>query len=239
MSDKELFFFIVTARNGSKRLSKKNILPLAGKPLIAWTIETALNSKYINEVIVSTDDNEIAEISKKSGAKVPFIRPAHLATDTANSFDVVKHALDFYKKELHTEFEFLILLQPTSPLRTSSDIDNSIEILKTKKADAVVSVCKTEHSLLECNTLPADLSLNNFLTDKIKNKRLQDLPVYYRINGAIYICSVHRFLDEKTFFLSDNIYAYIMESEYSVDIDSQLDFDLANLILQRKNERNH
>ena len=118
---------------------------MAGKPLIAWTIETALGSKYIDRVIVSTDDQEIADISKKFGAEVPFIRPHQFALDSSTSIDVVIHLLD-HLKDLDEQYENVILLQPTSPLRTVQNIDESIDLLMKKKIDAVISVCKTEHS---------------------------------------------------------------------------------------------
>lgn len=227
-------FTLITARGGSKRLPQKNILNLAGKPLIAWTIQAALKARQIQEVIVSTDSEKIASISKKFKAKVPFIRPAELSSDKATSYDVVKHALDFYKKNFKKEFEFLLLLQPTSPLRTTADIEKAIRLLKTKNADAVVSVCETDHSPQNCNVLPPDNSLKNFLKKEMKSSRSQDLPKFYRINGAIYLCRVEKFLFEKTFFLSKNIFAFIMEKENSIDIDTRLDFDLAETILNRK-----
>jgi len=129
---------LIPARGGSKGLPRKNIKPLLGKPLIAWTIEQSLASKYLDKVVVSTEDKEIAEISKKYGAEVPFIRPKELAKDDTPSIDVVLHAIDFLeKKEL---FNIIVLLQPTSPLRTISDIDNSIEFLFSKNAQAIISV---------------------------------------------------------------------------------------------------
>ena len=221
---------VIPARSGSKRLPNKNILDLNGKPLIAWSIKAGLNSKYVDEVIVSTDDKKIAQIAKKHGAKVPFIRPKELATDTATSFDVVKHALNC----CGDGFDIVVLLQPTSPLRTNKDIDDALELLINKKAHAVISVCETEHSPLFCNTLDDGLSMNGFLNDKLKNKRTQDLPKYYRINGAIYAVYIEDLLKDKTFFLSDKIYAYIMPQQRSVDIDIKLDLLVAEAILNDK-----
>ena len=125
---------LITARGGSKRLPKKNILKLANKPLIAWTIEASLKSPYIDEVIVSTDDVEIAEISRSYGADVPFIRPPELATDNASSIDVLKHAV-LTLNNLDRHFDYLILLQPTSPLRKATHINEAIKMYVDKKSD--------------------------------------------------------------------------------------------------------
>ncbi len=219
---------IIPARGGSKRLPQKNILDLNGKPLIAWTIESALQSKYIDKVIVSTDSLAIKKISEKYGAEVPFIRPESLSTDIASSIDVIKHALSFY----HNKFDYVVLLQPTSPLRIFSDIDSAFELI-TKEVKAVVSVCETEHSPLWSNTLDANLSMRNFIRDELKNKRSQDLPVYYRLNGAIYIAEVNYFYQNNGFF-GENTKAYIMPQERSVDIDTELDFEWAKLLKEKR-----
>jgi CMP-N-acetylneuraminic acid synthetase len=228
---------IITARGGSKRLPKKNILELAGKPLIAWTIEAAKNCSKIEDVIVTTDSEEIVKVAIEFGARVPFKRPEELSNDTATSFDVVKHCLDYLNEIEDKQVEYLVLLQPTSPLRSTEDIEKAIELLELKNASAVVSVCSTEHSPLWSNTLDETLSLDSFLRDEVKNTRSQDLPAYYRLNGAIYVCKVEDFLKEKTFFLSKNNFAYVMSTESSVDIDTQLDFLVADFLLKKKIER--
>jgi CMP-N-acetylneuraminic acid synthetase len=228
------FLAIITARAGSKRLLNKNSLNLAGKPLIAWTIEAAKKTKYISEVVVSTDSLEIKEIAEEFGATVPFIRPENLSNDTASSFDVVEHCINFYQTQLNQFFDYVILLQPTSPLRTSVDIENAIQLLYKKNADAIVSVCETEHSPLWSNTIDETLSLKHFLRDEVKNKRSQDLPMYYRLNGAIYICKTDELLKQKTFFLKQKCFAYIMDKETSVDIDTSLDFKMAEFLIDNK-----
>jgi CMP-N,N'-diacetyllegionaminic acid synthase len=220
---------VIPARGGSKRLPRKNILDLAGKPLIAWTIEAALGSKYIDRVIVSTDDKEIATISKKYGADVPFMRPSELATDEAKSVDVVLHLLEKLKK-IREKYDYIILLQPTSPLRTTQNIDDSVELLQARKSDAVISVCKVEHSPLWCNLIPDD-DLSNFLDHSILNKRSQDLEQYYRLNGAIYLCNAEKLKEEKAFFLKNRCSAYKMNRESSVDIDSRMDFLYASVCI--------
>ena len=219
---------VITARAGSKRLPNKNILNLAGKPLIAWTIDEAKKSKYIDELIVSTDSKKIAEISKYYGAEVPFMRPLELAIDTADSISVLKHSIEFFKNK----FDYILLLQPTSPLRTVEDIDKAI-ITLNNKTKAVVSVCETEHSPLWSNTLPEDLSMKNFIRSEVKNKRSQDLPKYYRLNGAIYIAETKYFYKNNG-FLGDKTKAYIMPQQNSVDIDTELDFRFCEILLNKK-----
>ena len=224
------FLALIPARGGSKRLPRKNILDLAGKPLIAWTIEAANNSKYIDHSIVSTDDYEITSVAQQSGAKV-LARPNELADDLTNSLDVVLHAINLQKKD----FDYVILLQPTSPLRTEQHIDEAIELLFKKHAQAVISVCKTNHSPLWSNTLPEDNSMDHFIRDEVKGKRSQDLPSYYNLNGAIYICSIDRLLEEATFFIKSNIFAYEMDQESSIDIDTIVDFQLAKFYSKKRN----
>jgi|SaaInlStandDraft_4_1057021.scaffolds.fasta_scaffold29557_2 CMP-N-acetylneuraminic acid synthetase len=233
---------VIPARGGSKRLPRKNVLDLAGKPLIAWTIQEALNCKYIDQVIVSTDDKEISDISKEYGADVPFFRPSELATDEAKTVDVVLHLLDELEK-VGERYDYIILLQPTSPLRTAQNIDESVELLQMKNSDAVISVCESEHPPLWCNVLPDDMSMDNFLDESVKNKRSQDLSKQYRINGAIYISSVKKLKKENSFFLSNNCIAYIMKQNVSIDIDTIDDFDFALLRISnstnQKIKKNH
>lgn len=226
---------IIPARSGSKRLPKKNILNLAGKPLIAWSIEAALDSKYIDSVIVSTDDTQIAKISIEYGAKVPFIRPNELATDVASSVSVVLHAINMLK-EKGEDYEYIMLLQPTSPLRTTQNIDESIELLMSSNSDALVSVCELEHNPLWSNTLPQDSDFSNFLNYSIVNKRSQDLKQYYRLNGALYLCLTKRLFEEKTLFIKNKIIAYKMSQEQSVDIDNNIDFCLASCLINHKSK---
>jgi CMP-N,N'-diacetyllegionaminic acid synthase len=216
---------IIPARGGSKRLPKKNILELAGKPAIAWTIEAALQAENIDKVIVSTDSHEIAEVAKQYNADVPFIRPDYLAEDTSTSYDVIIHALDFVKAENYTHF---VLLQPTSPLRTSMHIDKAFDMIKDHSS--IMSVCEVEHSPLWSNTLPEDLSMKEFISPKIKNVRSQDLPIYYRINGAIYIAEINYFKENKG-FMGNDTHAYIMPQDKSIDIDTIIDFKFCNLLL--------
>jgi len=224
MFNNKTFLAIVPARGGSKRLPRKNILDLAGKPLLAWSIEAGLMSQYIDKVVVSSDDDEILTIAKHFNADT-IQRTSVLASDTATSFDVIKHTLEQFGN-----YEYVVLLQPTSPLREAKHIDEAIAFLNKKGADAVISVCEMDHSPLWSNTLPKDTSLVGFLSDAVLNKRSQDLESYYRLNGAIYVCKTERLLEEKNFFLKDSIYAYVMDRESSIDIDEAIDFKIAQII---------
>jgi len=181
---------------------------------------------------VSTDDPEIAEISKSCGAEVPFLRPKDLSSDTASSFSVVKQALDFYSEKLGQVFSHVLLLQPTSPLRTAKDIKDAIDFLVSKKAESVISVCEMTHTPLLSNILPDDLSMENFLSPEITKKRSQDLPKYYYPNGAIYLCNVKRLLEEETFYIKKNIFGFIMPPNRSIDIDTKFDFAFAETLLR-------
>lgn len=224
MYKEKSFLAIIPARGGSKRLPRKNVLDLAGKPLIAWTIEASLKSKYIDQVIVTSDDDEILGISKQFGAET-IKRPEELASDTATTFDAIEHAIKHSEK-----FDYVVLLQPTSPLRTEHHIDEAIELLYEKHADAIISVCEMDHSPLWSNTLPENGSMGKFLREEIKNKRSQDLEKYYRLNGAIYVCKTDKLLDKKSFMLKDNIFAYEMDKKSSVDIDEEIDFKIAKVL---------
>ena len=220
---------LIPARGGSKLLQKKNILDLNNKPIIKWSIDAARNSKYIDDIIVSTDNDEIFDISKKYGARVPFKRPFNLATDNSKSIDVILHAISWLKNNKE-QFNILVLLQPTSPLRTGRDIDDALELLFEKNAESIISVCKTEHSPLWTNELPKDRRMNNFLDKKTLNKNRQELPDYFRLNGAIYIAYVKCLEDNKSFF-GENTFAYVMPQDRSIDIDSKIDLELCKVLL--------
>lgn len=219
------FLAIIPARGGSKRLPKKNILNLAGKPMIAWSIEAGLQSKYIDRVVVSSDDADILNIAKKWGSET-LVRPKELAGDTSTTIDAVEHVIENVQK-----YDYTVLLQATSPLRTAEDIDGAIEFLLQKSGDAVVSVCEMEHSPLWANKLPDDKNMQNFLPKELKNRRSQDLEKYYRLNGAIYISKTEALLEQKSFFLEEHIFAYEMSQKSSVDVDTELDFDIAHCLL--------
>ena len=226
---------IIPARGGSKGFPGKNIKKLCGKPLIAWSIEQAKSCDNIDRIVISTDDESIANVAKQYGTEVPFMRPAELATDTASTVDVIFHVFDWYKKYEDFEPEYILLLQPTSPLRAVTDIKGAIQTLKDKDARAVVSVCETDHHPWWSNILPEDSNMKDFLRPDILNKRRQELPVFYRLNGALYLTDSEYLLTHNG-FIGPKTFAYKMPKTRSVDIDSAIDFKLAELLLE-KNDR--
>ncbi|OVE80235.1 hypothetical protein BVY02_00890 [bacterium J17] len=229
---KSQFLALIPARGGSKRLPRKNILPLAGKPLIDWSIEAALKSNCFSKILVSTDCGEIAAVSREAGADVPFIRPDKFSGDTATSIDVARHAIEFLEEQ-GDSYEYLVLLQPTSPFRTAEDIQKAIEILEQKSADGVISLVEvSEHPYL-ANTLPENGSLDSFLREEVKEIRTQDLPKFFKPNGAIYVNRISSLLEEGSFYLSKNCFSYVMPKERSVDIDTELDFRFAKFLVER------
>jgi CMP-N,N'-diacetyllegionaminic acid synthase len=238
MINRKRVLAVIPARGGSKRLPRKNMLDLTGKPLIAWSIESALESQYIDRVVVSTDDDEIAAISRQYGADVPFMRPSELALDETTSIDTVLHTIKTLES-LGNKYDIMILLQPTSPLRKVSDIDNSISQLDSSGDKSVVSVCEAEHSPLWANMLPEDHSMNSFISDEVINCRSQDLPVYYRLNGALYVVCINTLLTMRkpTLLLKENCSAYIMPQERSIDIDTKLDLLYARFYINNASQK--
>ena len=222
---------LIPARGGSRRLPGKNLLKLCGEPITVWSIKAAQQSKYVDRIVVSTDSDEIAEVARAAGADVPFMRPNYLASDTASSLDVVNHALNELNQKGQC-YEFIVLLQPTSPLRTSKHIDESFELLQSKDADAIVGVTELDHPIELTNRLPDDFSMKGFFTTD-SHLRSQDFPKRYRVNGAIYLVRVESLIKENTIFLSDRIYAYKMDREVSVDIDTTYDLKLADALFDR------
>ena len=225
--------FIIPARGGSKGLPGKNIKLLNGKPLIHYTIEAVQEVTDNRNICVSTDDEDILNVAKLTGIEIPFIRPSQLATDSASSIDVIIHALNFYKS-LGRTIKKVMLLQPTSPLRTSEDIVAAYKLIVSKKVKAIVSVSPVDHNPLWINTLPDDLCMKDFLNTQTKGKRRQDLSEFYQLNGAIYLADVD-YLIENRGFLGNYTYAYIMSKHRSVDIDDVMDFYYAETILRYNN----
>lgn len=219
---------IIPARSGSKGLPDKNIRLLNGKPLLAYAIEAARVSGVFDEIMVSTDSSKYAEVAQKYGAEVPFIRSDKNADDNADSWSVVREVLEEYEKK-GRQFSNFCLLQPTSPLRVGEDIKGAYECFYKRNATAVVSVCECEHSPLWCNVLDENMDMSNFISKDAGIQR-QKLKKFYRINGAIYISDVKEFKKD-SFLYKKGCYAYVMSSERSVDIDSLLDFKLAELIM--------
>lgn len=221
---------IIPARSGSKGLKDKNIKELNGKPLMAYTIEAALESKQFETVMVSTDSEEYAKIARKYGAEVPFLRSEGTSSDEAGSWDVVLEVLSNYV-ELGKMYDTVCLLQPTSPLRKVDDIISSYKMFEEKEADAITSVCEVDHSPLWTMTLPSNGSLKEFRKNKKTNIPRQQLDTFYRLNGAVYIRKVE-YVNNSINLLDKEEYGYIMLRKSSVDIDSIEDFEYAEYILK-------
>ena len=226
INDKKILA-IITARGGSKGIPRKNIKLLAGKPLIAWTIEEAKKSKYIDRLILSSEDDEIIKVAKEWGCEVPFVRPKELAKDETKSIDVVLHAI----QEVKEKYNLICLLQPTSPLRTYVDIDNCLELSSFNAGWNAVSVTEVDKDpLFFFEHDGAYLKANNLNANF--NIRRQDLNKKYYVNGAIYINDIEDLMYRKA-FITFNTIGYIMPKIRSIDIDNMFDFDLCEFIINR------
>jgi CMP-N-acetylneuraminic acid synthetase len=218
---------LITARGGSKGIPKKNIVKLCGKPLIHWTVESAIKSRYIDKIFLSTDSDEIMKSVKKFPVEVPFKRPKNISTDAATSTDVILHFIDWMKKN-GMAYDTLLLLQPTSPFRKSEHIDSSIrKFVGNKEALSLISVTGNIKSPYLSRIINAEGYIENLFKKKIE-KRRQDIPVTYNINGAIYLMDIKNFQKYKTFQTPKTL-SYIMPYCSSVDIDVPIDLKIAEL----------
>lgn len=220
---------IVPARSGSKGLPDKNIKPLCGKPLLAYTIEAAQQSGRFDTVHLSTDSEQYAAIGRQYGAEVPFLRSTAAASDTATTWEAVLEVLHQYEQRGET-FDTVTVLQPTTPLRTAADIQAAFDTLQQTGGTAVVSVCECEHSPLWSNTLPATRCMDGFIRQEDTARR-QEHQAFYRLNGAVYLITTDRLLQQKSLCYDKHTYASVMPAERSVDIDTALDFAIAEAIL--------
>lgn len=213
---------LIPARGGSKGVPRKNIKLMAGKPLIAYSVESAINSKYINQIVVSTEDPEIGKTAIDYGAE--FIkRPKKFAQDESPTIDAVSHVIEY----LDQKPDLIVLLQPTSPLRNSEDIDSAIDLFMGNVCQAVVSVCELDHPKIfkiEHNFL------KTILKEEQLNMRRQDLPKLYATNGAVYVIEPE-VLKEYGTFIPPKTIPYFMPNERSIDIDNNFDFFLSELII--------
>lgn len=220
---------VITARSGSKGLKDKNIKLLEGKPLFAYSIEAARQSGKFDCIHVSTDSEKYAQIAREYGADVPFLREAALATDTAGTWDVLRAVVQQYAT-IGQQFDTITLLQPTSPLRDAADIQKAFALFEEKQADSVISVCEVEHSPQLCNTLGENQSMHGFV-DLKKVGRRQDMSTCYRLNGAIYIQTTELLMAQGDLY-GVHSYASVMSQEHSIDIDTALDFLIAETIMK-------
>ncbi|RDU59044.1 acylneuraminate cytidylyltransferase family protein [Helicobacter marmotae] len=218
------FIAIIPARMGSKGLKDKNIKPLCGKPLLAWSIESALDCDYIDEVVVSTDSTLYADIALSYGASVPFIRPDSLSKDTTTTFEVLEHCINYYKEVLNKAFDYVVLLEPTSPLRERGDINRAIEQLhKHKDAQSIVGICAT------CGSNPAFLvHLDKGFIRPYENTnfapiRRQEIKPVYFFEGSVYISQTHALLAHKNFYHHLTL-GFEVPKWKSFEIDDEDDF---------------
>lgn len=215
----------------------KNIKPLHGKALIGYAIEAAKNSKYISRVIVSTDDIEIASVAQKFGAEIPFMRPAHLATDRAKTLHVLIHAVKFLEKEEKSSFDIVVLLQLTAPFTRAEDIDLAIETLLKTKTKSCVSVCPVSEHPEWMYTLKGRRA-KPLLDLKKQAEASHFLHRAHRLNGAVYAILRDTLIIEKKIFDNTNISAIVMPRERSIDIDEPIDFEIAKIILSELKKEN-
>lgn len=218
---------VILARGGSKGIERKNIRLFAGKPLIAWTIEAAKHSKYIDQLIVSSEDDEIISVSKKLGCDASFKRPMELAQDETSSIESLLHAI----KQM-PGYDYIILLQPTSPLRNADDIDSCLLMCVEHDAPSCVSLQIANNHPLWMFTQDADDRIHPFLEIAIPDRR-QNLPQCYELNGAVYVAEANWLLQKKSFFDAGTC-GYIMPKERSIDIDTEIDFFIAEQLLKRR-----
>ena len=217
---------LIPARGGSKGIFRKNIKLFNSKPLIYWTIKTAIESDYVDRVIVSTEDEEIADISRSFSAEVPFKRPSELAEDATKGIETVLHALDNL-----SDVKNVLLLQPTSPLRKTIHIKEIFEIRSKYKSDSAVSITPARKNI----DLYFNIDTKNRITPysyDLKFLPRQEYPNSYILNGALYLSTAESILKKKSFISSSTI-GYIMPEEYSIDIDNQLDWDMAEFLMSK------
>lgn len=217
---------IIPARSGSKGLPDKNILDLNGKPLMYYTIKAAIDSNRFDEIMVSTDSEKYAEIARECGANVPFLRSEEMSNDSASSWDTVREVLEGYKK-IGKTFDYVVLLQPTSPLRDAKDINVLYETFEKNGARNAVTVTQVDHPVQWCFELGENGSMDKMAASPYSYMRRQDLEPYYRENGAIYLVDAHKIMDKTYNFYADNCIASIMPREKSIDIDTEIDFVIA------------
>lgn len=220
---------IVPARQGSKGLAKKNVIDFLGKPLLVWSIEVARKSKYVDRLIVSTDSTDIAIVGEKNGAEIPFIRPSYLSEDNSTSIDVVYHAIEFMREELGENFDLVVLLEPTSPLRTSEDLDLALEkLIRSPNARSLVSVGESEsqHKTLQFNITESELISVGSASSGFIHTRRQDLAKSYFLDGSIYISYIDTLFEFMSFVHGQTL-TLALPKWKNIEIDDEYDYLMA------------
>ncbi len=233
MKDNKKILGIIPARGGSKGIPKKNIKMIAGKPLIAWTIEPALSAPCLDRVILSTDDEQILKIGREHGAETPFLRPAEIAQDDTTDMPVYEHTLNWLADNEQFYPDIIVWLRPTTPFRTSEDIEQAVEILIKKKPDWVRSVCEVDYHPYWMYKPNGDM-MEPFIDGiKIENYiRRQLLPPAFRLNGVVDVAWRSTILEKKLLY-SGVIAPYIMPLDRSIDIDTELDLKISEMMMTK------
>lgn len=223
---------VITARGGSKGIPGKNIQLLGGKPLIAYSIDAAKKSSLITHTIVSTDDQEIADVAREAGGEVPFLRPAELATDIAGHVGVMQHATAYMENALSLTFDYVVIFQPTSPFRTTEDIDGTIQKLIDTQSDSVVSLVELESAYhpMKIKRLDGDRVLP-YCMEEPEGTRRQDLPKAYRRSSAVYAMKRDLLMNKGKLY-GDSVAGYVTPPERFIDIDTALDWERAEAMVQ-------
>ena len=222
---------VIPARGGSKSIPSKNLVPLAGRPMIEYTFEAAIASQYISRTILSTDDPDIVALGREYGISAPFLRPAELARDDSPTLPVIQHAVRFIETEENYRPEYVVLLQPTSPLRTADHIDCALQILISTGADTVVSVVEIPHRFAPNSLMRLEGSVLVPFTEGPVILRRQDKPTLYARNGPTVLCMRRESVDNAILY-SDNCVPYVMDAESSLDIDARSDLRMAEMLLR-------
>jgi len=228
---KEIIVAVIPARGGSKGIPRKNLTTILGKPLIAYTVEAALRAQTLDRILVSTDDEHIRAVSQGYGAEAPFLRPPHLATDTASGISVLQHAIMYLAEQEDYLADIVVCLQPTSPLRSAEDIDAGVRLCIDAGADSVVSLCQAKHHPYWMKKIVDGRVSPLMSKNETHYTRRQDLPSVYQLNGALYVTRTNVLIDENR-VLGKYTAPYIMPPERSIDIDTPDDLKFAAVLLK-------
>jgi CMP-N,N'-diacetyllegionaminic acid synthase len=225
----------IPARSGSKSIIDKNIIDICGKPLIAYTVEAAKGSKYVDRVILSTDSQKYADIVKEYGGDAPFLRPDELSEDNSKEIDAAIHLINWIEENEGKKYDIILKLEPTSPLRISEDVDKAIEALEKRNADTIATVTEAFTHPYWMNTLPEDNSMVNFISEEAKTKNRQELPVYYQLDGLVNVSRWEIIKKYKNWF-GGKIFAAITPNERAIDIDGPVQLELVKIIIKKRME---